>query len=70
MESYVNSSIRESVRDYFLESVEKQLDFFEKLPLFLYLKKVDLWLFFTRNRTTSETILSHNIEHEFFLYIV
>ena len=47
MESYVNSSIRESVRDYFLESVEKQLNFFfEKLP-FLYLKKSGFMAFFS-----------------------
>ena len=42
MESYVNISIRESVRDYFLESVEKQLNFFLKNYLFYIWKK---WIY-------------------------
>ena len=47
MESYVNISIRESVRDYFLESVEKQLDFFLKNYLFFYIWKKWIYGFFS-----------------------
>ena len=46
MESYVNSSIRESVRDYFLESVEKQLDFFWNITSFFIFEKSEFMAFF------------------------